>query len=264
MTSSTHIKCTQDQGVLTLTFTRDEKLNAVSPEMRKVIEQAVADFGNDPQHRVLVFAAEGRYFTAGMDIGRMKDPDKQRSAQTGITLRQDYRQLHKLFDELEAIEKPVIHAAQGPCLGVGVELSVSCDFRLASESASYGLPEIPVLGVIAGSGGISRMTRLVGPHWARWIAMAPNRIHARKAELIGLVHAVFEPGSFNEEVHKFARSLVDLSPEALGLAKLAIDSAASSDRVTARNFDRVANTLLRMSPEHLEKIDAFNAKKPKG
>ena len=261
MTQHPHIRRSEEAGVLTLTLTRDAKLNAVSPEMRTVIEKAVTDFGDDPKQRVLVFAAEGRYFTAGMDIARMKDADKQEKASTGITLRHDYRQLHKVFDELEAIEKPVVHAAQGPCLGVGVELCVSCDFRLASENASYGLPEIPVLGTIAGSGGISRMTRLVGPHWARWIAMAPNRIDAGKAELMGLVHAVYAQDEFEREVRKFARSLVELSSEALGLAKLAIDSAAASDRVSARNFDRVANTLLRMSPDHLAKIDAFNAKK---
>ena len=69
------------------------------------------------------------------------------------------------MDELEAIEKPSVLAAHPRCLRVGLEIGASCDFRLAAEGASFALPELPSLGVIPGSGGISRVTRLVGPHW---------------------------------------------------------------------------------------------------
>jgi enoyl-CoA hydratase/carnithine racemase len=259
MSESTQIRRTDSDGVITLTFTRDEKMNAVSPEMLDVMRATVADFAEKDEHRVLVFTAEGRFFTAGIDIGRLNDGESHQTS-SGVNLRRDYRRLHLLFDELEAIEKPVIHAAQGPCFGVGVELSASCDFRLAAARATYALPEIINLAVIAGSGGVSRVTRLVGPHWARWIAMAPQTVDAQKAMIMGLVHEVYPDESFAGEVQKFACSLAALSREALGLAKLAIDAAASSDRVTARNFDRVANSLLINSDEHRAKIEAFMAR----
>lgn len=244
---------------MTLTFTRDDKLNAVSPEMLDVMRAAVSDFAENDAHRVLVFTAEGRYFSAGIDIGRLEE-GASHSTPSSMNLRRDYRRLHLLFDELEAIEKPIIHAAQGPCFGVGVELSASCDFRLAAARATYALPEIVNLAVIAGSGGVSRVTRLIGPHWARWIAMAPQTVDAHKAMIMGLVHEVYPDAGFAQDVQKFAHGLASLSREALALAKLAIDAAESSDRVTARNFDRVANSLLINSEEHHARIAAFMAR----
>src|SRR5690606_13549314 len=147
--------------------------------------------------------------------------------------------------------------AQGPCFGVGVELAASCDFRLAAARATYALPEIINLAVIAGSGGVSRVTRLIGPHWARWIAMAPETVDANKAMIMGLVHEIYPDDTFAEDVQAFARKLASLSGEALGLAKLAIDAAEAGDRISARNFDRVANSLLINSQEHHDKIAAF-------
>jgi enoyl-CoA hydratase len=125
-TSSQHpqIRREASDGILTLTFTRDDKLNAVSPEMLDVIRSAVSDFAEHDEHRVLVLAAEGRFYTAGIDIGRIDEAASTKS-RSGITLRRQYRRLHVLFDEIESIEKPVIHAAQGPCFGIGVELAAS-------------------------------------------------------------------------------------------------------------------------------------------
>ena len=166
---------------------------------------------------------------------------------------------HDLFDAIEQVEKPVILAAQGHCLGVGVEMGVSCDFRLASEGATFGLPEVQNLAALPGSGGISRLTRTVGPHWARWMAMACERVDARQALAIGLVHAVYPAEEFGERVQAFARKLASMPREALGVAKIAIDTADTFDRATARVFDRFAQTLLFTSDEFKDRVNAFNA-----
>ena len=248
-----------EDGILTLTFTRDQKLNAISTEMVDAVREAVFQLGNDPEARVLVITAEGRFFSAGLDISQMP-PERDKS---GVTLRRIYRNLHLIFDEMEAIEKPIILAAQGPCLGVGLEMASSVDFRFASPRTYFSLPEIITLGVIPGSGGISRFTRLVGPHWARWVAMAGKSIPAEQAKTIGLVHDVFEEDVFAESVQAFARDLRGLSKEALGLAKIAIDTAASADKITARNVDRMANTLLFKTEEYTNSVNAFNARSSK-
>ncbi len=240
------------EGVITLTFTRDSKLNAVTDDMLDVIRDAVRDLGDDPTNRALVITAEGRYFTAGKDIGEMGA-----QPESGVALRRDYRRLHELFDEMERIEKPVILAAQGPCLGIGVEMASSCDFRFASEQSVFGLPEVSNLAVLPGSGGISRFTRLVGPHWARWVAMAGENVDADLARTMGFVHHVYPDESFHADVQVWVRKLVGLSAEALGLAKITIDAAADSDRRTARHVDRMANTMLLQTQEHLDKIEAF-------
>jgi enoyl-CoA hydratase/carnithine racemase len=256
------VRRTDADGVITVTFTRDEKLNAVSPTMLDELTRAVADLGDREDTRVLVITAEGRHFTAGIDITAMSGQGMGASAPaSGIALRRDYRRLHLLFDEIEAIEKPVVLAAQGPCRGVGVELAASCDFRLASDRAIFQLPEIANLAVLPGSGGISRLTRLVGPHWARWLAMAGVAVDAQQALAMGFVHAIHPDEQFAGAVEAFARGLTELPPQALGLAKLAIDAAASADRASARDFDRIANTLLLMSEDHRARVEAFTRRR---
>jgi enoyl-CoA hydratase len=250
-------------GVVTVTFTRDEKLNAVSAGMFSLLEGAVTDLAERDDLRVLVITAEGRFFTAGVDIADMQGQLGQGTdgVVRGSNIRRQYRMRahHDLFDELEQIEKPIVLAVQGPCMGVGVELGVSCDFRLASDAATFGLPEIPNLAVLPGSGGISRLTRLVGPHWARWLAMAGETVDAHQALTIGLVHDVYPAAEFPERVQAFARRLAGLPREAAGLAKVAIDAAASVDRRTAREIDRLAQTLLFESPEFRDRVEAFSS-----
>jgi len=256
------IERSETAGVLTMTLSRDRKLNAITPAMLDALRGAVAEMIERDDLRVLVLAAKGRYFSAGIDIATL-DPAPGRTSDgssSGVTLRATLRRLHEFLDSLESLEKPVIHAAQGPCLGLGLEIAVSCDFRFAAESARFALPEIPKMGVLAGSGGISRLTRLVGPHWARWLAMASRPMGAAQALQVGLVHDVYSDEAFADAVQAFAAELVKLSPEALGLAKLAIDTAATADRRTARDFDRVANTTLILSEQNLRAVAAYRDK----
>jgi enoyl-CoA hydratase len=246
-----HATTTFADGVLTVTFDRQDKLNAISPEMTAVLWDAVNRLRDDDEVAVLVITAVGRYFTAGIDLGSAAgragdvDPD---GALAGPQLRRNYRTHHLLYDEMEAVEKPIVLAAQGPCLGAGVEMAVSCDFRLAAASVWFRLPEID-LGVISGSGGVSRLTKLVGPGWARWMAMAGRPVDAQRALTIGLVQDVFPDDAFVDEVQRFGRDLTALPREAVGLSKLAIDASDATDRATARQFERLANTRLILSPD---------------
>jgi enoyl-CoA hydratase len=250
------VRRTEADGVLTVTFTRPEKLNAVTPEMLDALRSAVTDLAEREDARALVITGEGKHFTAGMDITTLA----AQGGGEGAVLRRNYRRLHLLFDEIEAVEKPVVLAAQGPCRGFGVELAASCDFRLCSDRAVFGLPEITNLAVLPGSGGISRLTRLIGPHWTKWLAMAGREVGAEQARTIGLVHEVHPVEELPAAVEAFTASLVALSSEAMGLAKLGIAAAASSDRASARDFDRVANTLLLGTPQHQAKIAAFGSR----
>ncbi len=261
---STQARRETADGVITVTLTRDDKLNAVSAEMFDVLERAVADLELRDDLRVLLLTAEGRYFTAGMDIAEMARQFGQGTdgVVRGSNLRRDYRAggHHDLFDRIEAVEKPVVLAAQGPCIGVGVELGASCDFRLASDLATFSLPEVANLAVIPGSGGISRLTRLVGPHWAKWLAMAGESVDAHEAVTMGLVHAVYPAADFTRRAAAFAQRLATLPREALGVAKVVVDAAAEVDRRTAREIDRLAQTTLLTSPEHAQRVAAFNAR----
>ena len=249
-------------GVVTVTFTRPDKRNAVDRGMFDLIAGAVGDLRDQDHLRVLVLTAEGEYYTGGKDVADLRTNVGEGTDGTvrGSNMRVQYRidADHDLFDAIEQVEKPVILAAQGHCLGVGVEMGVSCDFRLAAEGATFGLPEVHNLAVLPGSGGVSRLTRIVGPHWARWLAMACERIDAHQALAIGLVHAVYPADEFGDRVQAFARKLAGMPREALGVAKVAIDTADTVDRATARVFDRFSQTLLFTSDEFKDRVNAFN------
>jgi enoyl-CoA hydratase len=233
-----------DGPIITFTLGRPDKLNAISGDMLERLREAVHRFGDDPQLRVLLIRAEGRYFSAGMDVRDLPDF----SPLGGPEFRYRYRHRHQtLWDELELIEKPVVIAHQGPCLGGALELSLSCDFRLAAESASYRLPEID-LGVIPGSGGISRLTRLVGPAWARWLAMAGEPVDAHRALAIGLVHEVVADDQLEQRAVALCQRLAGLSPEALAAAKLVIDAVDPLNLGTGRSIERLGCTPLVTGP----------------
>lgn len=253
---SEDIRRLEQDNVLTVVFNRDSKLNSLTNDMIDELRRAAADLGDRPDLSVMVIRATGRYFTAGMDIGGMAATVGEADG-SGSALRRSYRRLHLLFDELESIEKPIVLAVHAPCVGVGVELGASCDFRIASDAATFALPEVPNLGVIPGSGGISRVSRLIGPHWAKWLVMAGNTIDAASAQQMGFVHAVHPAESFDDEVDGFVQRIAQLPHEAVGVAKLAIDATASMDRGTARDFERLANSVLAQSDEHQALVRRF-------
>lgn len=260
--STTHARLERHGATLVLTFTRPEKRNAVSNEMLDLLTEATCTLATEDEIRTLVITGEGEYFTAGVDLaGGMAQEMGKPSSAPGRHFRSVHRRIHAILDEIETIEKPVILAAQGPCLGLGVELAASCDFRFASTATTFALPEINI-GVIAGSGGTGRLVRLIGPAWTKWLGMAGRSVDAEAALRIGLVHDVFPLDTFSENVLKFVDDLNALPAEAVGVAKIAIDAAVDSDRVTQRHFERLACTTLYGSPEFLERTARFTKGKP--
>lgn len=236
-----HARVSEKDGILTVVLDRDAQLNAIGEQILGTLWDALRDLRSRDDLRALVITAVGRYFTAGADMAFVAG--NAASASDGRAFRAVYRDQHLLFDEFEAVEKPVVLAAQGRCLGQGVEMACSCDFRFAAERASFRLPEVG-MGLIAGSGGTSRLTRLVGPHWAKWMAMGAREVDAERALAIGFVHEVFTDVDFHEQVHARVREIVAAPPQALGAAKLAIDLADRTDRATARDIERLVNSTL--------------------
>jgi enoyl-CoA hydratase/carnithine racemase len=118
--------------------------------------------------------------------------------------------------------------------------------------------------VIAGSGGTSRLTRLIGPHWAKWLAMAGQRVEADTALRIGLVHEVVPRDQLQDRVMAFVDDLTTIPPETLGLAKLAVDMSVDVDRTNQRHIERMANTILFGTPEFLARTARFrSAERPR-
>ena len=164
--------------------------------------------------------------------------------------------MHRIYDEMEAMEKPLVVAHHATCLGGGLELSLSCDFRLAAKSARYGFPE-GKFGVLPASNGVSRLTRIVGTHWARYLIMANLQVDADRALIMGLVHEVWPDETFEMEVMRFCRHLAGQHGEQMGAAKVAIELARDVGLAQARNVERMANSALMLNPDYRAGIEKY-------
>ena len=130
-------------------------------------------------------------------------------------------------------------------------MSLSCDFRLAAASAGYAFPEAK-FGVLPATNGVSRLTRVVGPHWARLLVMANIPATAAEALNMGLVHKVYPDETFQDDALAFCRHLTQQNGEMMGTAKLAIELCADLNAEQAGAVERMANSALMLMPSYLE------------
>jgi enoyl-CoA hydratase len=252
-----HLLTSEDGAILIATLNRPDKLNALSAETMTLFEQALHRFRDTPQFKVMLVRATGRYFCAGADL---RDKNDMGPARTASAIREKHRRqlhgMHRIYDEMEAIEKPIVVAHHAACVGGGLELSLSCDFRLAAKSASYAFPE-GKFGVLPASNGVSRLARIIGTHWTRYLIMANLPASADKALLMGLVHEVFPDETFDADVMKFCRHLAQQNGEQMGAAKIAIELAHDVGLAQARNVERMANSALMLNPEYLAGLERY-------
>jgi enoyl-CoA hydratase len=240
-------------GILILTLNRPAKLNAMNGEVLSLLHQAIEEFRDSKVLRVMLIRAKGRYFCAGADVVEGNPMSFERGSEIRLAHRHGIGGMQRMWDEFEAIEKPIVVAHHAACVGGGLEMSLSCDFRLAAESASYAFPEA-TFGSLPASGGVSRLTRLVGAAWAKYLVMANKPLDARRALQMGLVHEVFSDETFEEQTMAFCRHLAAQLPEVMGMAKLAIDLAQDVQAAQGRNVERLANSALLTGREFAEAL----------
>jgi enoyl-CoA hydratase len=262
MSEAPHLVVDEQDGILIATLNRPDKLNALSAETMHLFEAALVRFRDTPELKVLLVRATGRYFCSGADLKQGSEEDR-RPLKSARAIRERHRLklngMQRIYDEMEHIEKPIVVAHQGACVGGGLELSLSCDFRLAARSASYAFPE-GLFGVLPASGGVSRLTRLVGTHWARYIIMANLPVNAERALTMGLVHEVYEDASFADEVMKFCHHLAKQNGEQMGAAKIAIELARDVGLDQARHVERMANSALMLNEDYLAGMQRYMEK----
>ncbi len=250
------LKLQADAGIAVLTLNRTDTLNSWNQKMRGEMRDAVRDLVADDSLRVLVITGEGRAFSAGEDVRGM-----QGLAEVGTrSFRRAARNIHNVFDELEAIEVPVIAAINGVAAGGGLELALSCDFRIAAESAKLGFPESNV-GLIPGSGGCSRLVKLVGIAKAKRLVMTGEMIAAPRALAMGLIEEAVPADQLMPRAMELARQLASKAPLALGLAKLVLNACVNVDPDTGRNIERLGQSILKKTEDHLEGAKAFVEKR---
>ena len=257
MTPYEFIRIERRDTVAIMTLNRPESLNSWNAKMRGEMRASVDELVEDDELRVLVITGTGRGFSAGEDVRGMEDL-------AGIStrgFRRVVRAFHDIFDALETMEVPVIAAINGVAAGGGLELALSCDFRIASDAARMGFPENKV-GLIPGSGGCSRLVKLVGPARAKRLVMTGKIIAAQEALELGLVEEVVPADDLMKRALEFAQELASKAPQATGLAKLVINNCIDVDLNTGRNFERLGQSILKRTDDHKEGAQAFVEKRP--
>ena len=218
-----NITLEKEGAIAVLTVNRPKALNALDALTFDEIEAAINDVGRDESVRVLIVTGSGdKAFVAGADIPSIR---ALKSAHEGAMTA---RRGQEVFDGIERLEKPVIAAVNGFALGGGCELALSCDIRLAADTAKMGLPEIN-LGLIPGYGGSQRLPRLIGKSLAKRIMFTGDMVDAAEALRIGLVDEVVPAAELIGAAKKLAAKLASKAPIALGLGKRAVNEGMESD-----------------------------------
>lgn len=244
----------RDDGIATMTLNRPEQLNCFNQEMFREWREVVEKVAYDRNIRALVITGAGRAFSSGVDLKILG------SEKTPPEFRFYYRQNHRGFDDLEALEKPVIAAINGICYGGGIELALSCDILFASDNAQFCLIENQ-LGCIPATGACNRLISFVGLAKTKEMVISAEPIDAQEAWRIGLVNHVVTASDLMSEVYAYAAKLTKKAPFAMGMGKHIINLCLNTDMHTGRYLERLGQSVLVLSEDHREGMQAFFEKR---
>jgi enoyl-CoA hydratase len=240
MDMAQNLKLEKKEGVATLELYRPQKKNSLNTEMRHELEGCLKELANDPSVRVVVITGGAEIFCAGADISEIEGTSSAEEAYKHA------REFQVLFDQLESLPQPTVAAVSGYALGGGCELALACDFRIASDTAKFGLPEIKI-GAFPGGGGTQRLPRAIGVAKAKEMILLGDPINAEQALAIGLVLKVVAKDKLMAEVQSYAAKIAALPRLALQASKMLINKSQEIDLATglefeARTFGGIAHT----------------------
>lgn len=224
-------------GVATVTIARPAKHNALTPDMWRALPDVLDRLATDPAVRALVLTGAGDSFSAGADIGALREPG---DAIQDLSVRAE--------EALAAFPKPTLAAVRGYCVGGGAQLAVACDLRFAEEGARFGITPAK-LGVVYRSSSTRRLVSLVGPSTAKYLLFSGELIDTGRALRTGLVDEVAAPGQLGRRVAEFTRVLA---------ARSQLTQAAAKEYATGReDRDAFWDEQARGSGDRAEGVAAF-------
>jgi len=225
-------------------------LNVVSMPERDQLRLVFETLDEDARVRVIVVRSVGEHFSSGGNIGGFMEATPEKVSKLAWNIASPAR-----------CSKPVIVANRGYCFGVGFELSLACDFRIASETALYSLPE-QKLGQIPGSGGSARLQKMIGITRTKDIVMRSKRITAKQAFDWGIVTECVPDGELEKATDKLVDELRTFAPLAQRTAKKLLNDTEDSMLTVAIELEGHCYSRLRQSDDFKEGVEAFNAKRP--
>ena len=224
--------------------------NVVSMPQRDQLRLAFETLDEDARVRVIVVRSVGEHFSSGGNIGGFMEASPETVSKLAWNIASPTR-----------CAKPVIVANRGYCFGVGFELSLACDFRIASETTLYALPE-QKLGQIPGSGGSARLQKMIGITRTKDIVMRSKRITAKQALEWGIATECVPDAELEKTTDKLVDELRTFAPLAQRTAKKLLNDTEDSTLTVAIELEGHCYSRLRQSEDFKEGVEAFNAKRP--
>jgi len=251
----------QEGGVTVLTLNRPERLNAMNEQMVADLKEALEQIGKDDGVRALVVTGAGRAFCAGADVSRGESREKILDETNPERVRQGIRTgPQEVTRRLRNLEKPVIAMVNGPAIGAGLDWSLACDIRYASENARFGAG-FTRIGLIQGTGGFWLLPRLMGSARAAEFIFTAEIIDAREAERLGMVNRVLKPEDLEKETLSLAQRLAKMPPLAVKLSKLLLYRGLETGLDQALEMAAAMQPIVLNSQDHKEGLAAFREKR---
>jgi enoyl-CoA hydratase len=249
------LQFTVEESVGWVRLARPQKLNAINPQMVQELAAVVDAVRADATIRTLVFTGTGRAFSAGADISELV------GLATATRFLRFLEEIQRVYDAVEALDRPTLAAVNGLAYGGGCELAIACDLRIMGESATLGVPEI-LIGVLPGGGGTQRLPRLLPPAIAKQMIFFGEALDAASAARYGIANSVVPDEAVESTARAWARKLASLPPLALGAAKRLVHTAGHSDLRSGLDAERNAVGFLYGTEDGREGLRAFLEKRP--
>jgi len=251
------ILVSQDSGVLSVTLNRPEKLNALIPEMHKLLREALERAASDADVRCVLLSGAGRGFCTGQDLSERKLAPGAAPIDLSISLGSHY---NPLVRRMRALPKPIVCAVNGVAAGAGANLALACDIVIAARSASF-VQSFCRLGLVPDSGGTYFLPRLVGPARAMGLALLGDKLSAEDAERWGLIWKVVDDNAVKHESESLARTLSQGPTKGYGLIKKALLASFGNSLDAQLDLERDVQREAGFSEDYREGVAAFMDKR---
>lgn len=246
---------TREDAVATMTFTRPDKLNAMSKTMRVEMGDVFDMLARDGSVRCIVMTGQGRAFSAGGDINDFRGTHEELHDLMG-------RVSHRWFRAFWALPQPVVMAVNGIAAGGGANLALAGDIVVAAHGAAFA-QTFQKIGLVPDLGGAFLLPRLVGPQRAKEMALLGDKLPAEEAYKMGLVNRVVDPADLMEEAMTIARRIAAISPKAATLTKRMMNRSFEQSMEATLDDEWMAQSFLFSTTESREGVDAFLTKSKK-
>ncbi|MBV9829527.1 MAG: enoyl-CoA hydratase [Alphaproteobacteria bacterium] len=246
-----------ENGVVTLTLNRPERLNALSPAMTTALKETLERLATDHEVGCIVITGAGRGWCAGGDVKTMESRGRDQTVEDRT---EGLRRSHQLPLLFRTIPKVIIGMINGPVAGAGMGLALACDLRVAARSARFGTA-FGRIGYSGDYGGSWSLTRLVGTAKAREMYFLADVIDAEEAGRLGIVTRVVADNELKNETMALARRIADGPRVALGYMKRNLFAAETEDFQTVLDLEAAHQSRCAFTEDHKEAVAAFNEKR---